>query len=215
MAGLLEKDIRLLWGTKQTLIILFAILFAVAFLGNGNFIIGYLPFVTGMIASSTIAYDEMDHGYQFLLALPINKRTYIKEKYLLCVTGAAAAWVIAVCLYLVKEVVRGIPVVLADDMLTATVILLIILLINFFMIPAQIRFGSEKIRIVTLGMMGVIAVIAYFCEKVIGIERLYQALTVIDNMNVAVLVGIIIGITLLALFVSYQISGRIMEKKEF
>ena len=215
MAGLLEKDIRLLWGTKQTLIILFAILFAVAFLGNGNFIIGYLPFVTGMIASSTIAYDEMDHGYQFLLALPINKRTYIKEKYLLCAGGAVAAWVIAVCLYLVKEVVRGIPVVLADDMLTATVILLIILLINFFMIPAQIRFGSEKIRIVTLGMMGVIAVIAYFCEKVIGIERLYQALTVIDNMNVAVLVGIIIGITLLALFVSYQISRRIMEKKEF
>ena len=26
MAGLLEKDIRLLWGTKQTLVILFAIL---------------------------------------------------------------------------------------------------------------------------------------------------------------------------------------------
>ena len=215
MAGLLEKDIRLLWGTKQTLIILFAILFAVAFSGNGNFIIAYLPFVTGMIASSTIAYDEMEHGYQFLLALPINKRTYIKEKYLLCVGGAVAAWVIAVSLYLVSEVVRGIPVVLADDMLTATVILLIILLINFFMIPAQIRFGSEKSRIVTLGMMGVIAVIAYLCEVVFGKERLYQALTVIDNMNVAVLAGSIIGITLLALFISYQISRRIMEKKEF
>lgn len=215
MAGLLEKDIRLLWGTKQTLIILFAILFAVAFLGNGNFIIGYLPFVTGMIASSTIAYDEMDHGYQFLLTLPINKRTYVKEKYLLCVTAAVAAWVIAVCLYLVKEVVRGIPVVLADDMLTAAVILSIILLINFFMIPAQIKFGSEKSRIVTLGMMGVIVAIACLCEEVIGIERLNQALTVIDNMNVAVMTGSIIGITLLALFISYQISRRIMEKKEF
>jgi len=31
MAGLLEKDIRLLWGTKQTLVILFAIAVAVAF----------------------------------------------------------------------------------------------------------------------------------------------------------------------------------------
>ena len=30
MAGLLEKDIRLLWGTKQTLVILFAIAVAVA-----------------------------------------------------------------------------------------------------------------------------------------------------------------------------------------
>lgn len=35
MAGLLEKDIRLLWGTKQTLVILFAIAVAVAFSGNG------------------------------------------------------------------------------------------------------------------------------------------------------------------------------------
>ena len=75
MAGLLEKDIRLLWGTKQTLVILFAIAVAVAFSGNGNFIIGYLPFVVEMIAISTIAYDEMDHGYQFLLTLPINKNT--------------------------------------------------------------------------------------------------------------------------------------------
>ena len=77
MAGLLEKDIRLLWGTKQTLVILFAIAVAVAFSGNGNFIIGYLPFVVEMIAISTIAYDEMDHGYQFLLTLPINKKTYV------------------------------------------------------------------------------------------------------------------------------------------
>ena len=207
MAGLLEKDIRLLWGTKQTLVILFAIAVAVAFSGNGNFIIGYLTFVVEMIAISTIAYDEMDHGYQFLLTLPINKKTYVREKYLLCAGGVVAAWVIAVCLYLVSKVVRG--------MLTAAVILLIILLISFFMIPAQIKFGCEKSRILTLGMMGVIAAIAYLCEVVFGKERLYQALTVIDNMNVAVLAGSIIGITLLALFISYQISRRIMEKKEF
>ena len=215
MAGLLEKDIRLLWGTKQTLVILFAIAVAVAFSGNGNFIIGYLPFVVEMIAISTIAYDEMDHGYQFLLTLPINKKTYVREKYLLCAGGVVAAWVIAVCLYLVSKVVRGIPVVVAEDMLTAAVILLIILLISFFMIPAQIKFGCEKSRILTLGMMGVIAAIAYLCEVVFGKERLYQALTVIDNMNVAVLAGSILGITLLALFISYQISRRIMEKKEF
>ena len=205
MAGLLEKDIRLLWGTKQTLVILFAIAVAVAFSGNGNFIIGYLPFVVEMIAISTIAYDEM----------PINKKTYVREKYLLCAGGVVAAWVIAVCLYLVSKVVRGIPVVVAEDMLTAAVILLIILLISFFMIPAQIKFGCEKSRILTLGMMGVIAAIAYLCEVVFGKERLYQALTVIDNMNVAVLAGNIIGITLLTLFISYQISRRIMEKKEF
>ena len=215
MAGLLEKDIRLIWGTKQTLVVLFAVAVAVAFSGNGNFIIGYLPFVVEMIAISTIAYDEMDHGYQFLLTLPINKRTYVKEKYLLCATGAVAAWVIAVCLYLVSEVVRGIPVAFADDMMMAAVILPIILLISFVMIPAQIKFGNEKSRIMMLGVIGVIAVIAYLCEVVIGKERLYQALTVIDNMDVSVLIGIIIVITLLALFVSYQISRRIMEKKEF
>ena len=44
MAGLLEKDIRLLWGTKQTLVILFAIAVAVAFSGNGNFINICIPY---------------------------------------------------------------------------------------------------------------------------------------------------------------------------
>lgn len=37
MAGLLEKDIRLLWGTKQTLVILFAIAVAVAFFRQRKF----------------------------------------------------------------------------------------------------------------------------------------------------------------------------------
>lgn len=36
------------------------------------------------------------------------------------------------------------------------------------MIPAQIKFGCEKSRILTLGMMGVIAAIAYLCEVVFG-----------------------------------------------
>ena len=97
MAGLLEKDIRLLWGTKQTLVILFAIAVAVAFSGNGNFIIGYLPFVVEMIAISTIAYDEMDHGYQFLLTLPINKKTYVREKYLPVSGVKSGAWYTGCC----------------------------------------------------------------------------------------------------------------------
>ena len=192
MAGLLEKDIRLLWGTKQTLVILFAIAVAVAFSGNGNFIIGYLPFVVEMIAISTIAYDEMDHGYQFLLTLPINKKTYVREKYLLCAGGVVAAWVIAVCLYLVSKVVRGIPVAVAEDMLTAAVILLIILLISFFMIPAQIKFGCEKSRILTLG----------------------NAIMLMDDASTFTLKGTLIGIIALVYFITFlilQASTRLVR----
>ena len=66
MAGLLEKDIRLLMGNKTDTGNFVCNCSCSRIFRQRNFIIGYLPFVVEMIAISTIAYDEMDHGYQFL-----------------------------------------------------------------------------------------------------------------------------------------------------
>ena len=60
MAGLIEKDMRLLWCNKLSVIffVVFAVIFGVSV--KGNFILGYLPFAMCLLMINTIAYDDMD-----------------------------------------------------------------------------------------------------------------------------------------------------------
>lgn len=75
MAGLIEKDMRLLWCNKLSVIafVVFAVIVEASVKGA---ILGYLPFVMCLLMVNTIAYDEMDNGYQFLLTFPIDRKTY-------------------------------------------------------------------------------------------------------------------------------------------
>ena len=82
MAGLLEKDIRLIWGNRQSLLLFFALAVVLGFSQDGTFILGYFPFVIIILIINTIAYDELDNGFQFLMTLPINAKTYVREKYI-------------------------------------------------------------------------------------------------------------------------------------
>ncbi len=58
MKGLLVKDCQLLFQRKQTLILFFAICCIVGFSADGSFIVGYMAFLSAVIAISTISYDE-------------------------------------------------------------------------------------------------------------------------------------------------------------
>lgn len=69
MAGLLEKDIRLIMQRKQMLLLFVVIAVVLGFSQDGTFILGYLSFCAAIVMVSTISYDELDHGYEFLMTL--------------------------------------------------------------------------------------------------------------------------------------------------
>ena len=95
MAGLLEKDIRLIMQRKQMLLLFVVIAVVLGFSQDGTFILGYLSFCAAIVMVSTISYDELDHGYEFLMTLPITAKIYVKEKYLFWWCG----YCMAVCCY--------------------------------------------------------------------------------------------------------------------
>ena len=80
MAGLVEKDFRLIWCNKQALIFLL-IIGVVIGLQNEAVILGWLPFAISILLINTVTYDELDKGYGFLMTLPIDAETYVREKY--------------------------------------------------------------------------------------------------------------------------------------
>lgn len=46
------------------------------------FIAMYIPSVLAIYSGNTISYDENGHGYTYLFSLPVNKKIYVREKYI-------------------------------------------------------------------------------------------------------------------------------------
>ena len=84
--GLLEKDFRLFLRQGGNLFLVLAVV-AIFFILTGkmgaDFIAVYIPSVMAVYSGNTISYDENDHGYTYLFSLPVNKKIYVREKYIL------------------------------------------------------------------------------------------------------------------------------------
>lgn len=167
MAGLLEKDVRLIMQRKQILLLFVVIAVVLGFSQDGTFILGYLSFCASIVMVSTISYDELDHGYEFLMTLPITAKIYVKEKYLFCIGGAVIAWLFAAILYFVSKMIRGETFSFLDELPVALIFLPIILLMLSILIPFQLKYGMEKSRIILALLAGIIAAAIYFIKNLI------------------------------------------------
>ena len=98
MKGLFVKDIELMKQQKQffILVIVMGVILNLAGSGSVSFAIGYFTFVTAIFAITTISYDEFDNGLAFLMTLPVTRKQYVAEKYLLGAGLTAVAWGIEV-----------------------------------------------------------------------------------------------------------------------
>ena len=214
MAGLLEKDIRLIWGNRQSLLLFFALAVVLGFSQDGTFILGYFPFVIIILIINTIAYDELDNGFQFLMTLPINAKTYVREKYIFSFAGGIVSWLISATLYFAAKIVHGTQLDVISELPVIVTFLPIIILMAAFMIPMQIKFGVEKSRAVVAGICGAIGACILIFAKFAG-QNGRNIFAFLDHMNGWVIVGIGIVLTAVITAISYIISVKIMKKKEF
>ena len=84
MLGLLLKDLKILALQKRFLIVIFIIFIAFMFTPDiSGFGMGYLMFISSILALSTISYDRFDNSNLFLFTLPFSRFQYVLEKYLL------------------------------------------------------------------------------------------------------------------------------------
>lgn len=215
MSGLFEKDLRLLCQNRQTLVLF---LMMAGFLGltqNGTFVLGYLSFTFSILLTSTISYDEMDQGFEFLMTLPVTPRTYVQEKYGFCTVGVIFSVVLSGIIYLVAKGIHGEQILLGEELLTVLIFVPIVWCVIAIMVPIQLKFGAEKGRIAIFMVYGGSAFLLYFVLKCIGEGSVKLMANYLNQLKPEVLLlggfllsGLVLGI-------SYGISRRIMERKEY
>lgn len=215
MLGLMEKDFRLLTQRRTTL---FIIVFVALFLSvsmDVSFILGYLCVFGLTLASGTIAYDEYDNGFPFLLSLPIEKKTYVLEKYIFCLLTGLSFWAVAGVLGFVISLARGEAEPVREYLLHVCMFLPAIMLVLAVMLPFLLRFGGERGRAWMLLFCGVLAGLGVLVGKRLsslpdGLSLLLKKISRIPAGNLLLWCC---GFCLLLLWISYLCSRRIMEIK--
>ena len=219
MSGLLEKDICLLLRGHRNMLILFFMICVFLGLGQpGTFILGYLPSLMLVVLIGTFSCDESDNGFPFLFTLPIDRKTYIQEKYGFCVGGTVVSFAIAWALYMASQVLHGVSNLsglLLENAGTIPVFLAVFFIALSVMIPVQIKFGAESARVLMAGICFFFAGVVLFVQKIAGEATLDQIAELLGTItgNVPGQAGIF-AVSIAVVLISYGISVRFMEKRE-
>ena len=216
MLGLLVKDLRIALTRKYALLIILVIALIMGTSMEGPFIIGYVTMIALMLAVGTIIYDEMDNGYDFMMTMPLTRKTYVREKYLFCLLSALVAWLVGAILTLAAYIIRQNASALLEVIPISLVLIPVLFILPAVMIPLQLKLGAERSRIATYIIFGFIAGLIFMGKKLLDESDLPAKIE--PALNSFPPVTVVVAITafgLLVAFISYLCSVRIMMKKEF
>ena len=213
MTGLLDKDLRLILQRKQAIIMFLVIAVILGFSTSGIFVVPYTSFCIIMIAVGTISYDEFDNGYSFLMTLPITKKTYVIEKYILCTALGILAWLFSIAVCIIQYQYKPGTEVLSDLLMQAVIVLPLIIVLMDFMIPVQIKFGAEKSRLALIVVMGAVGVAILAFNKIVAkMDSIVEKISSVTDEQALIL---FILLAVIATLVSICVSLKIMNNKEF
>ncbi len=217
MKGLLIKDFKLIKCQKNFFVTIIVLAAGIAVLKQDmSFVIGYMTFLGPMLTLSSISYDEFDNGNAFLFSLPITRKGYVMEKYVFGFLISGSFWLFATVLTIIAEITNS-PVTIMDTIMSALLVLLLFLAVLAVFLPLIFKCGIEKFRVaiicVTLIGFGSVFLIA----KIAALFHvdLNAAFNNLSTMSMGMLFGVVLGIAIAVLFLSYRISVAIIKRKEF
>lgn len=219
MKGLLIKDVLLttkVQGKVFGALILFAIVMTFT-TENTFFIVSYLTFICSIFSINAIAYDELGNGYSFLFTLPVDVKNYVTSKYIFSVIMTVASAVISFLIASVVSVVKGKGGEIAEYGIPTLGIVAFVFVYLAILIPLELKFGSEKSRMLILGVIGGSMAVIFAIVKMVGQnqELANRCMGIINGLSIVQTLGMAIGISVVGMGLSYLLSLKIMGNKEF
>jgi len=213
MKGLLIKDVLFMRNQRSSAFLILIMGVAMSLYMQASAVIGYLMMMGGMLALSTMSYDEYENGYRYLFSLPTTREEYVKEKYLFCLIfvflsmtlGALASFVIMV----IKKQIDMEELI--GTSVTMFSVLIIFLAVSIF---SRIKYGSEKSKIIIYVFFGAIGLIGYLLSNFVSKETVAAVESFVKTNDTILMIGLPV-LALMVFFISYLLSARVMEKKEF
>ena len=168
----------------------------------------YITVTMAIYVANMLAYDEMDHGFQYLFSLPVTKKDYVREKYIFSISLDAATVVSMIGNY--GTDLKKMVMIMTWGMIAGV----ILIALN---IPVRLKFDGEKgrliIAVIVLFLGGAGVLTGKMCGRLgVNPTGIFQKIV---SLSAGQLLGAGMVILVIGLTVSYQCSIKILEKKEY
>ncbi|MDM8239777.1 ABC-2 transporter permease [Pseudoflavonifractor phocaeensis] len=215
MTGLMVKDFLVMRKSIKTYILFLAFYFVMAALGIFpiSFITAMVQIIIMMLPLSAFSYDEMSKWDRYAFSLPLGRRAVAGARYLFALSLALFAALFGLVSCLVLSGFFHDPN-LVENCLTVTVSLALGLLYCDILLPLTYKLGPERARpyfYLVIFLPIILLFVAFKLELLGGLAFLLE-------LPDAVVIPFLLLLPLLPLLgmgISFLISCRILERKEF
>lgn len=224
MKGLIVKDIQLLLMNKKSFLI-FAFIAVFFFITGGQdmiiFVPAYMGMMLGMMSLSTISYDDFDHSGTFLMTLPITRKMYVTGKYILSIGTIVISTILFSVISLFVTFGKQNDVIIQEWAMSSGAILAVLVLIISIMLTIELKFGSEKGRLIPIIIAAIAIIIYKLGGTIAGNLNIdlsavqIKIMKVLTNISDTTIVLAVIALTIIITGISQMISQKIIKNKEF
>lgn len=217
MKALFIQDLRYMLTQKSFLVLIALVGIVLALTQNDNyiFVIGYLGFMGMITGMMSVTMDDQSNGLTFLFSLPIDRRVYVREKYIFIVLMGVSFSIFATALCLLFRMFAEYKAPLDEILATSLGTLFVMLLFICFMLPLQLKFGAERARLASFIAIGFFFVAVLLAGLVINFADALPFIQTFLSMSPVALAGIGAAFLIVCLRISYGVSLRIILRREF
>ena len=211
MTGLVLKDFLVLRKALRTyvLFLIFYLILAIVGLFSISFITAFVQIIVMILPMSSFAYDDLAKWDRYAMTLPLGRRAVVRAKYafVLLMILLAAAFALLSCVAL--SITAAQPV--EENLAAGVGALSVGLLAVDVTLPLNYKMGPERARPFLYAIIFIPVILIVLTARAGWLDNLEQ----LPPSVVLPLLGLIPLVILLGLPVSYLISCRVVEQKEF
>ena len=217
MKALFIQDIHYMLTQKSFLVLIALVGIVLALTQNDNyiFVIGYLGFMGMITGMMSVTMDDQSNGLTFLFSLPIDRRVYVREKYIFIVLMGVSFSIFATALCLLFRMFAEYKAPLDEILATSLGTLFVMLLFVCFMLPLQLKFGAERARLASFIAIGLFFAAVIVAGLVVNFADALPFIQAFLSLSPVALVGIGAAFLIVCLRISYSASLRVILRREF
>lgn len=216
MAGLMLKDFYSSIKNLKMYGVMLVFFAVIGFYGKSPTYVSFMTIVVAVsITLSSMSTDEYYHWDTYARALPFSRKEIVKAKYQVVFIAFLAMEVVGIFITAVTAYVLHLPVM--ENLIGTFAAGLVVPALCGILIPVFYKFGSEKGRIIYLGICLIPTLLILFLSKALGKAKMPEFVKKLLEMPHPEWVLLAAGIALVAFIfaISYNIAVKVYEKKEF
>ncbi len=211
MAGLFIKDIyNIRKYVKQISLAVIVFAFFAINLKSPSYLVGMIVMMSSMLVITSMSYDETAKWDKYALTMPLVRKDIVLSKYVFLIFTVLSGTVLSGIAAIIMSIVLKIQNPM-ENLIASGIIALIAIFMFSILMPFLFKYGVEKARIIMFAVFAVPFLI------VMGLIKLLKSLNMPKpgTEQLKMLGFAFPVIVLIAVFISYNLSVKIFNKKEF